>query len=91
MMMLLILLTGIVAGMLPGILGLDKLLSVTNILVGIVGALAGALLGFGDVPLFLDYPFLNEKSLMIAVSLIFVLIKTAIAGTQTGRGRQRLR
>ena len=44
----------------------------------VAGALTGALLGFGDVPLFLDYPFLNEKSLMIATSLLFVLARTAI-------------
>ena len=78
MMILLILLTGIVAGMLPGIFRPERLFSITNILVGIAGALTGALLGFGDVPLFLDYPFLNEKSLMIATSLLFVLARTAI-------------
>jgi hypothetical protein len=47
-------------------------------LVGIVGALAGAFLGFGDVPLFLKYPFLNEFTLMVAVSFLFVFIKVAV-------------
>ena len=89
MMILLILVTGIAAGLLPGIFGPDRLLSITNILVGIAGALAGALLGFGDAPLFLEYPFLNEKSLMIAVSVLFVLIKVAVSGYRTAREDQR--
>ena len=89
MMILLILVTGIAAGLLPGIFGPYRLLSITNILVGIAGALAGALLGFGDAPLFLEYPFLNEKSLMIAVSVLFVLIKVAVSGYRTAREDQR--
>jgi uncharacterized membrane protein YeaQ/YmgE (transglycosylase-associated protein family) len=87
MMILLILLTGIAAGMLPGLFGPDRLFSVTNILVGVAGALSGALLGFGDVPLLLEYPFLNEKSLMIATSLLFVLTKTALTRSPKQRDR----
>jgi hypothetical protein len=87
MMILLILVTGIATGLLPGIFGLERLLSITNILVGIAGALIGALLGFGDVPLLLEYPFLNEKSLMIAVSLLFVLTRTAITKPPKQRDR----
>ena len=75
MMILYILATGIIVGMLPGVLSLDKVFSVTNMVVGLFGALLGALLGFGDAPLFLEYPFLNEKTLMVAVSLLFVFIK----------------
>ncbi len=45
--------------------------------VGIIGGLLGALLGFGDAPLFLEYPFLNDKTLMVAVSLLFVFIKVS--------------
>jgi uncharacterized membrane protein YeaQ/YmgE (transglycosylase-associated protein family) len=57
MLVVFILVTGIVVGVLPGLLGLDKTFSVTNIVIGFVGALVGAFLGFGDVPLFLKYPF----------------------------------
>jgi uncharacterized membrane protein YeaQ/YmgE (transglycosylase-associated protein family) len=78
MLILLILVTGIVVGILPGLLKLDKMFSITNIVVGFVGALAGALLGFGDAPLFLKYPFLNEITLMVAVSFLFVLIKVSV-------------
>ncbi len=77
MMILYILVTGIIVGMLPGVLSLDKLFSVTNMVVGIIGGLLGALLGFGDAPLFLEYPFLNDKTLMVAVSLLFVFIKVS--------------
>jgi len=38
----------------------------------------GAFLGFGDVPLFLKYPFLNEITLMVAVSFLFVSIKVSV-------------
>ncbi len=76
-MILYILVTGIIVGMLPGVLSLDKLFSVTNMVVGIIGGLLGALLGFGDAPLFLEYPFLNDKTLMVAVSLLFVFIKVS--------------
>ena len=78
MLILLILVTGIVVGILPGLLKLDKMFSITNIVVGFVGALAGALLGFGDAPLFLKYPFLNEITLMVAVSFLFVFIKISV-------------
>jgi len=78
MLILLILVTGIVIGMLPGIFKLDKMFSITNIVVALVGALMGAFLGFGDAPLFLKYPFLHEKSLMVAVSFLFVIIKVSI-------------
>jgi len=52
--------------------------SFTNIVVGFVGALVGAFLGFGDVPLFLKYPFLNEITFMVAVSFLFVFIKVFV-------------
>jgi len=78
MLILFILVTGIVVGILPGLLKLDKVFSITNIVVGFVGALVGAFLGFGDAPLFLKYPFLNEIILMVAVSLLFVFIKVSV-------------
>ena len=90
MRIMLILVTGIVFGMLPGLLKLDKMFSITNIGVGIAGALVGALLGFGDAPLLLKYPFLNEITLMIAVSFLSVFVVVAarrIRKDQTiGRG-----
>ena len=78
MLILLILLTGIVVGILPGLFGLDKMFSITNIVVGFIGALVGVFLGFGDAPLFLKYPFINEITLMVAVSFLFVLIKVSV-------------
>jgi hypothetical protein len=78
MFILLILATGIVVGILPGLLKLDRMLSAPNITVAIVGALAGAFLGFGDAPLFLKYPFLNELTLMVATSFLFVFAKVAV-------------
>ncbi len=78
MLILFILVTGIVFGILPGLLKLDKVFSITNIVVGFVGALVGAFLGFGDAPLFLKYPFLNEITLMVAVSFLFVFIKISL-------------
>jgi uncharacterized membrane protein YeaQ/YmgE (transglycosylase-associated protein family) len=79
MLVIFILITGIVAGILPGIFKLDKMFSITNIVVGLTGALVGAFLGFGDAPLFLEYPFLNEITLMIAVSFLLVFIKVLTA------------
>ena len=79
MLMLFILVTGIVVGILPGLLKLDKIFSITNIAVGFVGALVGACLGIGDAPLFLQYSFLNEITLMVAVSSLFVFIKVSVA------------
>ena len=78
MLILFILVTGIVVGILPSLLKLDKKFSITNIVVGFVGALVGAFLGFGDTPLFLKYPFLNEITLMVAVSFLFVFIKISL-------------
>ena len=78
MLIILILLTGIAVGILPGLLKLDKMFCITNIVVGLAGALVGAFLGFGDAPLFLKYPFLNEITLMVAVSLLFVVIKVFV-------------
>ncbi len=78
MLILLILVTGILVGILPSLLKLDKKFSITNIVVGFVGALVGAFLGFGDAPLFLKYPFLNEITLMVAVSFLFVFIKISL-------------
>ena len=74
MMIWYILATGIAAGLLPGLLKLDRLFSVPNVVAGVLGALFGAFLGFGDAPLFLEYPFLNEKTLAIAGALLFVFI-----------------
>ncbi len=78
MLILFILVTGIIVGMLPGLFNMDKMFSITNIVVGFVGALGGAFLGFGDAPLFLKYPFLNEITLMVAVSFLFVVIKVSV-------------
>ncbi len=78
MLILLIIATGLVAGMLPGLFKLDRKISIANILVGLVGALVGAFLGFGDTPLFLKYSFLNEKTLMVAVSCLFVFAKVFV-------------
>ena len=78
MLILFILITGVVIGILPGLLKLDKMFSITNIIVGLVGALVGAFLGFGDAPLFLKYPILNEKTLMVAVSFLLVFIKVSV-------------
>ena len=78
MLILFILATGIVVGILPGILKLDKLFSITNIVIGFVGALVGTFLGFGDAPLLLKYAFLNETTLMVAVSFLFVFIKVSV-------------
>ena len=75
MLILFILVTGIAVGILPGLLKLDKMFSIANIVVGLVGALVGAFLGFGDAPFLLKYPFLNEITLMVAVSFLFVLTK----------------
>ncbi len=79
MLIIFILVTGIVVGILPGLLKLDKMFSITNIVVGFIGALVGAFSGFGDAPLFLEYPFLNEITLMVAVSFLFVFIKVSVA------------
>jgi hypothetical protein len=79
MLITLVFATGLVVGILPGLLKLDKMFSVTNIVVGCIGALVGAFSGFGDLPLFLDFPFLNEISLMVAASLLFVFVKVLIA------------
>lgn len=89
MMALLIIFAGTLAGMIPGVFGRDRLFSTANIVVGIAGAVTGAFLGFGDAPLFLKYPFLNEKSLMILAALLFVLIKISVAGNQATRGNRR--
>jgi uncharacterized membrane protein YeaQ/YmgE (transglycosylase-associated protein family) len=79
MLIILILITGIVVGVLPGFLKLDKMSSIANIVAGLVGALLGVFLGFGDAPLLLKYPFLNEITLMVAVSFLFVFVKVFVA------------
>ncbi len=83
MLILFILLTGIAVGILPGLLRVDKMSSITNVVVGFVGALVGAFLGFGDAPIFLEYPFLNEITLMVAVSILFVFIKVSVTRNRT--------
>jgi uncharacterized membrane protein YeaQ/YmgE (transglycosylase-associated protein family) len=70
--------TGIVVGILPGLFKLDKMFSITNIVVGIVGALVGAFLGFGEAPFLLKYSFLHEQTLSVAVSLLFVFVKVSV-------------
>jgi uncharacterized membrane protein YeaQ/YmgE (transglycosylase-associated protein family) len=62
MLILFILVTGIVVGILPGLLKLDKMFGIANIVVGSVGALV----------------FLNEMTLMVAVSFLFVFIKVSV-------------
>ena len=79
MLIIFILITGIVVGVLPGLLKLDKIISITNMFVGFVGALVGAFLGFGDARLFLENPLLNEITLMVFVSFLFVFIKVFVA------------
>jgi len=83
MLIIFILVTGIVVGILPGLLRLDKMFSITNIVVGFAGALIGAFLGFGDAPIFLKYPFLNEITLMVSVSFLFVVIKLSVTRKRT--------
>jgi uncharacterized membrane protein YeaQ/YmgE (transglycosylase-associated protein family) len=83
MLIIYILVTGTVVGILPGLLRLDKMFSITNIVVGFAGALAGAFLGFGDAPLFLKHPFLNEITLMVTVSILFVIIKVSVSRKRT--------
>lgn len=83
MLGLFILVTGIVVGILPGFLRADKMFSATNVVVGFVGALAGAFLGFGDSPLFLKYPFSNEITLMVTVSILLVFIKVLVTRNRT--------
>ena len=78
MLIIFILVTGIVVGILPGLLKLDRMFSITNIVVGSVGALVGAFIGFGDAPVFLKHPLLNEMTLMVAVSFLFVFIKVSL-------------
>ena len=83
MLILFILVTGIVVGILPGLFRVDKMFSIINIVVAFVGALVGAFLGFGDAPLFLKYPFLNEITLMVAVSILFIFIKVSVKRNRT--------
>lgn len=86
MLILLILVTGTIGGLLPGLLRLDdKVFKITNVVVGCIGALAGAVLGFGDAPLFLKYPIFNEKTLMVAGSILFVCIKVWVTSDRTAR------
>jgi len=75
MLIIFILVTGIVVGILPGLLNLDKMFSTTNIVVGFIGALVGAFLGFGDAPLFLEYPFLNEITLLLLCHFCLSLLR----------------
>jgi len=83
MLIIYILVTGTAVGMLPGLLKFDRMFSITNIVVGFAGALVGAFLGFGDAPLFLEYPFLNEITLMVTVSFLFVIIKVSVSRKRT--------
>ncbi len=85
MLIVFALITGILVGLLPGLLNVDKMLSAANVLVGIVGALVGAFLGFGDAAIFLKHPILNEITLMITVSLLFVAAKVLATRNRTDR------
>jgi len=85
MLLVLAVITGTMAGILPGLLKVDKTFSATNVFAGVVGALIGAFLGFGDAAIFLAYPFLNEITLMIAASLLFVFAKVLATRNRTGR------
>lgn len=78
MMFFQILITGILAGLLPSLLRFDTVKSISNVITGIAGAFIGAFLGFGDAPLLLQYPFLNEITLMIGVAVAGVFIKVLI-------------
>jgi len=78
MLIIFILVTAVIIGMLPGFFKLDKVFNIANMIYGLVGALVGAFLGFGDVPLLLKYSFLNEITLMIGVSILFVFVKVFI-------------
>ena len=46
----------------------------------LMSAIAAAVdaLGFGDAPLSLKYPFLNEITLTVAVSILFVSVKVFV-------------
>ena len=83
MIVMLALITGILVSILPGLFKLDKILSATNAFVGVVGALLGALLGFGDAGILLKYPILNEITLMFAVSILFVSVKILATRNRT--------
>lgn len=85
MLILLIIVTGLAVGILPGLLKLDKTPDTANIVIGLVGALVGAFLGFGDTPLLLKYSFLNEKSFMVATSFLFVFVKVAFTRIRAAR------
>lgn len=78
MMIINILVAGIVIGMLPGIFKLDKTTSIPNMIVGFLGAFIGAFIGFGDAPLLLQNPFLNEITLMIIGAFLLVFGKVFI-------------
>lgn len=84
MLILSVLVTGIAVGIIPGLLRVNKMFGITNVAVGVVGALSGALLGFGDAPLFLKYPIFNEKTLMVVGSILFVFIKVSVTRNRTG-------
>ena len=85
MLIVFILITGILVGLLPGLLNVDQILRATNVFVGIFGALVGALLGLGDSAVFLTHPILNEITLMITVSLLFVSAKVLATRNRTDR------
>lgn len=70
-----ILIAGIVIGMLPGLCKLDKIVSIPNMITSFLGAFIGALFGFGDAPLLLEYPFLNEITFMVLGALILIFGK----------------
>jgi len=78
MLIISILVTAVIIGMLPSLFKLDKVFNITNMILGFVGALVGAFLGFGDAPFLLKYSFLNEITLMIGVSILFVFVKVFI-------------
>ena len=87
MLILFILITGLVVGIAPGLFKLDKAFSPSNMALGVLGALVGALLGFGDTPLLLEYPILNEITPMIAASILFVATKVSVAKLRAARNQ----
>ena len=78
MLLISMLITAVAIGILPGLFKLDKLLSISNMSLAFIGAFTGALIGFGDAPITVRYSFINEITLMIGFSAIFVFSKVLI-------------
>ena len=74
MLFLPILLHVLVAGAAIGLVAARRLSwkIVVYVPVGIVGALVGALLSFGDAPLLMRCPYLNPGTFSVVAALLFV-------------------